>query len=389
MRFWEKWKKKKTFEEKFEELDSEVLTDKDYRDASKVEQYVVERLEQIVEIAKEIEDEKAEYRIVTSYLNDIHKLQDLPEAEKKKIEETAANVVQLNSARTEFLNSAKKLTDAQFAQIEREEKEIPNAIRRLAANEAYQDTLKRDMKYLEREKSRLALHREYLSRQQNTLRRFLYVFSGVMLFLAAAMAIMQEMMGVSFHYGYVMLILLAVLGICGAALKIMGNHTEIRTAEKSINRAITLLNKVKFKYVNVTNAIDYACEKYHVRRSSELNQMWEFYMEAVKEREKYERTSEDLDYFNGRLVRLLKNYQLYDPQIWVTQTIALVDHREMVEITHNLVNRRQKLRDRIEYNVNVIKDQKTEAEQLLDKVGDKRFQVEEIIRTVDSLTENL
>lgn len=389
MRFWEKWKKKKTFEEKFEELDSEVLTDKDYRDASKVEQYVVERLEQIVEIAKEIEDEKAEYRIVTSYLNDIHKLQDLPEAEKKKIEETAANVVQLNSARTEFLNSAKKLTDAQFAQIEREEKEIPNAIRRLAANEAYQDTLKRDMKYLEREKSRLALHREYLSRQQNTLRRFLYIFSGVMLFLAAAMAIMQEMMGVSFHYGYVLLILLAVLGICGAALKIMGNHTEIRTAEKSINRAITLLNKVKFKYVNVTNAIDYACEKYHVRRSSELNQMWEFYMEAVKEREKYERTSEDLDYFNGRLVRLLKNYQLYDPQIWVTQTIALVDHREMVEITHNLVNRRQKLRDRIEYNVNVIKDQKKEAEQLLDKVGDKRFQVEEIIRTVDSLTENL
>lgn len=389
MRFWEKWKKKKTFEEKFEELDSEVLTDKDYRDASKVEQYVVERLEQIVEIAKEIEDEKAEYRIVTSYLNDIHKLQDLPEAEKKKIEETAANVVQLNSARTEFLNSAKKLTDAQFAQIEREEKEIPNAIRRLAANEAYQDTLKRDMKYLEREKSRLALHREYLSRQQNTLRRFLYVFSGVMLFLAAAMAIMQGMVGVSFYYGYVLLILLAVLGICGAALKIMGNHTEIRTAEKSINRAITLLNKVKFKYVNVTNAIDYACEKYHVRRSSELNQMWEFYMEAVKEREKYERTSEDLDYFNGRLVRLLKNYQLYDPQIWVTQTIALVDHREMVEITHNLVNRRQKLRDRIEYNVNVIKEQKKEAEQLLDKVGDKRFQVEEIIRTVDSLTENL
>ena len=112
-------------------------------------------------------------------------------------------------------------------------------------------------------------------------------------------------------------------------------------------------------------------------------------MEAVKEREKYQRTSEDLDYFNGRLVRILSNYQLYDPQIWTTQAAALVDHNEMVEITHNLVTRRQKLRDRIEYNVNVIRDQKKEAEQLLDKVGDKKPQVEEIIRTVDRLMETM
>ncbi len=389
MRFWEKWKKKKTFEEKFEELDATVLTEKDYRDGFKVEQYVVERLEQMAEIMKEIEDEKAEYRIVTSYLNDIHKLQDLPEEEKQKIEEVAVNVVQLNAARSEFLNSAKKLTDAQFAQLEQEEREIPNAIRRLAANEAYQDTLKRDMKHLEREKSRFMLHKEYVSRQQHTLRRFLYVFSAVLLLIAAVMAAVQGMTGVPLHYGYAALLLAAVLGICGASLKIMSNHTEIKTAEQSVNRAITLLNKIKFKYVNVTNAIDYACEKYHVRRSSELNQMWEFYMEAVKEREKYERTNEDLDYFNARLVRLLRNYQLYDPQIWVTQAAALADRREMVEITHNLVGRRQKLRERIEYNLSVIRDQRKEAEQLLDKVGDKRFQVEEIIRSIDSLTENL
>lgn len=389
MGFWKKWKKKNTFEAKFEELDATVLTEKDYRDGTKIEQYVVERLEQMIEVTREIDDEKAEYRMVTAYLNDIQRVEDLPEEDRKKIDETAANVVQLTSARNGFLNSARKLTDAQFAQLEQEEKEIPNAIRRLASNEAYQDTLKQDMKYLEREKSRFMLHKEYLSNQQYTLKRLLYVFMGITIIAAIGMAVIWNITGYNMYYAFLVLLFLAVVSVCGVSLKIMKNNTEIHVAEQSINRAITLLNKVKFKYVNVTNAIDYACEKYHVRRSAELNQMWEYYMEAVKEREKYQRTSEDLDYFSSRLVRLLKNYQLNDPQIWTTQAIALVDHKEMVEITHNLVTRRQKLRDRIEYNMNVIQEQKKEAEQLLDKVGDKRTQVEEIIRAVDRLTETM
>ena len=162
MRFWEKWKKKKndqdTFEAKFEELDATVLTEKDYKNGTKVEQYVVERLEQMIDITREIEDEKAEYRMVTAYLNDIHTIEDLPEEVRKQIDETATNIVQLDSARNGFLNSAKKLTDAQFSQLAREEKEIPDAIRRLASNEAYQDMLCKDMKYLD--ETRVELHYE-------------------------------------------------------------------------------------------------------------------------------------------------------------------------------------------------------------------------------------
>ena len=66
MGFWKKWKKKDTFEAKFEELDATVLTEKDYRDSTKIEQYVVERLEQMIEVTREIDDEKAEYRMVTA-----------------------------------------------------------------------------------------------------------------------------------------------------------------------------------------------------------------------------------------------------------------------------------------------------------------------------------
>ena len=91
---------------------------------------------------------RKEYRIVTSYLNDIETLEKIPKEERDKISEIAVNVVQLNKARTEFLNSSKKLSDAQFTQLEQQERELPEAIKRFKTNELHRDALQRDMKYL-------------------------------------------------------------------------------------------------------------------------------------------------------------------------------------------------------------------------------------------------
>mgnify|MGYP000467754261 CR=1 FL=1 len=51
----------------------------------------------------------------------------------------------------------KKLQMCSFAQMQQEESDIPNAIKRLQSNEAYLETIRRDMKYLEREKGELAV----------------------------------------------------------------------------------------------------------------------------------------------------------------------------------------------------------------------------------------
>lgn len=386
---WGRKKREKDFEKKFGELDAAVLSEKDYGDARKVEQHVVERLEQMIELTKEIEDEKSEYRMVTSYLNDIQRLEELPEEEKNKIAEIAVNVVQLNAARTEFLNSAKKLSDAQFAQLEQQEAQIPDAIKRFTANEMYQDTLKRDMKYLEREKSEWALRKEYLEHQEKRLKNLLYVMVGIAATVAVLFGILQLVLEKDFYYGWMGLIFVTALIICGIYLKIQNDVSELAVAERNQNRAIVLQNKVKIKYVNIANAVDYACEKYHVKSAAELNQQWVYYLEAVKEREKYQRTNEDLEYFNGRLVRMLAKYQLYDAQVWVTQAVALVDPKEMVEVKHGLINRRQKLRGRIEYNLEMVGNQKEETMKLLDKVGEMRPQVEQILDTIDRLSENV
>lgn len=387
MFFWRK-KKEKSFEKKFGELEATILSEKDYKDARKIEQYVVERLEQIIEVTKEIEDEKSEYRMVTAYLNDIQLLEDMPEDEHKKIVEIAVNVVQLNSARTEFLNSSKKLSDAQFTQLERLEEEIPTAIKRLSANEVYRDTLMKDMKYLEREKTEWALRKDYLVHHVNKLKYLLYIMLGVSATAAVIIGLLQLVLELDMFYGWMAWVFVTAVVICVIYLRMQSDREEISAADRCQNRAITLLNKVKLKYVNIANAIEYTCEKYHVESASELNQQWEYYLEAVKEREKYERTSEDLDYFKGRLVRALAQYKFYDAQVWVVQAVALVNPKEMVEVKHGLVSRRQKLRSRIEYNMQIVKEQKEEAEKLLDKVGDMRPQVEQILLAIDKLSEN-
>ena len=50
------------------------------------------------------------------------------------------------------------------------------------------------------------------------------------------------------------------------------------------------------------------------------------------------------------LINQLKRCQLNDPEIWIHQAIAIIDNKEMVEIRHRLNIRRQKLRERIDYN---------------------------------------
>lgn len=390
---WMRKKKQKELEEKYGEAEEGLLSEQDLRSpedpesARRIEQYIVEQLESMMETAREIDDEKSEYRRLTSYLKDVQFLEELQGEERKKIEETAVNVVQLNNSRSSFLNSTKKLSDAQFVQMQLEEDEMPAVIRRFSANEAYRDTLKKDMKYLDREKSEWALRKEFLGHQKRRLKKMLYLLAGTAVVAAVVLIVLQVAFQMDLRYVWTAFVFLAAVSICATYLKIQNDETDITSAERHINRAIVLQNKVKIKYVGMENAVDYACEKYHVRSSAELGQQWEYYLEAVRERERFQRTNEDLEYYNGKLVRQLAGYELYDSRVWVAQAAALVDPKEMVEIKHGLIARRQKVRGRIEYNADALKVRRREILQLLNRVGEKRPQMEEILDSIDRLSE--
>ena len=128
-----------------------------------------------------------------------------------------------------------------------------------------------------------------------------------------------------------------------------------------------------------------AREKYRVKNSYELNYVWEQYLNEVKEREKFEKTNQDLQYFNDKLVGLLKRYRLYDAEVWINRSQALVDKNEMVEVKHNLIVRRQKLRSRIEFNSKSIRERRSEIDSILKKQNINTPEIRGIIDSIDHL----
>lgn len=345
----------------------------------------MEYCEQIMEAAKDLEETKREYRVVTDYLTDIQMIEDLPEAEMKKIQETAQNVQNLNEARDVYRKKVKTISDAQFVQMEQMEDEIPDAIRRLKTNEAYQAAVKRDMQYLEGEKHEWHIHQETMEQEHKILKRVLYGIVAVFVIAVIVISVLSQTIHLDIQMSFLITVLIAGGAGCIVFWRMQNDEREIKKAQASINRAITLLNSVKLKYVNITNAVDYPCEKYHVHNSDELNYIWEQYLEAVKEREKYQRTNEDLEYFTSRLIRDLHAYHLYDAKIWIHQTHALLDKKEMVEVKHELLVRRQKLRDRIETQISNIQNAKSEIEKLLKDYSQHENEIRDVLNSLDKI----
>lgn len=376
-------KKKKTDLVEFPE--EYIIPDKTEGTVHKVQHQALRCCEQMIQLSKELEETKKEYKLVTDYLNDIQILEEIPEQEFEELQGTAQSILGLDQARDEFTNRKKRISDAQFAQMEQMEPDMPRNIRQMQANESYQSMIKRDMDNLEGEKSEWSYYLASLTREQKLLKIGLCLLLPVFLVGVGILEYFQYAL-----YRDVLLISMIFISVCGAAgcaclLRMQNNRRELVRANASINRAITLSNQMKAKYVNVTNAVDYACEKFHVRNSMELNYQWEQYMEAVKELEAANRTNEDLEYFSRKLIRELKAYQLYDAAIWVHQVSALVDKKEMVEVKHYLLVRRQKLRGSLEQQVADIQDAKQQMLTLVRQEKEYKKEIMEVLQSIDQL----
>ena len=155
--------------------------------------------------------------------------------------------------------------------------------------------------------------------------------------------------------------------------------------EKKINKAVTLLNKVKIKYINNINVLDYNCNKFGVKNAKDFEQKWNEYCKMREYEKKFRENTEMLNANNENLVLMLKDIGVVDTDIWLSRCVAIVDPKEMVEIRHELNQRRQLLRERIENNEqlkeNIIKQ--------LDYVINESPQIrDELIQIVKDFSNN-
>ncbi len=362
-----------------------IVEELNLSDEAQAKRYVIDLCEQMIAASKELEDARSEYDLVTCYLTDIQIIEELTEAERAPILDCAMHVAKLDKERNDFLKTQRKLSETQFAQMQEEEDNLPGIIKRLKENERYMDAVKKDLVYLEGQKLQWSILRNEALQAQKLLRKaacyLLAVFASVFVLLLVGAWYFQFDSALPLTIAA----FIAVLAGGYVLVRYQDSQRDIRRADVNRNHAISLENHVKIKYVNIKNAVDYTCEKYHARNSQELEYVYEQYQDEAREKEKFRKTSDDLDYYSKSLVQYLTRLRMYDARVWINHANAIVDSREMVELKHNLIERRQKLRARMEYQIRTIADMKKEARKNISRIGNSGPQIEAIIRKIESI----
>ena len=311
------------------------------------------KCDQIIDATYQMDELKVEYDMVTSYFTDIQTIEELPEDTRKEITDIAKKIAFLEKETKEFLHSDDRISDANFRMIQKMEKNLSEVFGQLKELEDMDEKIKRDMKHLESEKNSQEYLQEKIEEQQSRLRVFLMALGGTSALLVVTLAVIGVIMDVDLMLPVLLIILVVVSMAAFSVVTYRKLSYEYKMSEKRENKAISLMNKVKIKYVNNTSTLEYLYGKYNIKSLRELEYLYDQYTIMVEEVRKFQKSSGDLRQFSDELSKILFSHGIKDPDIWVKQTPALIDPREMVEVKHSLNVRRQKLREQIAYNENL------------------------------------
>ena len=90
----------------------------------------------------------------------------------------------------------------------------------------------------------------------------------------------------------------------------------------------------------------------------------------------FEDSQKNLDANQQDLIYMLRHFRVKDPEIWIHQPEALLNHNEEVEIRHSLNVQRQSLRKRMEYNRDIV-------------AGNAKLEIEDMAKQYPAYTQEI
>ena len=321
-------------------------------DVASREEFVTDCCKTILEVEQQNQEAKSEYQLVTAYLSDIQRIDVMSLQAKSVIEDAAKKVLSLNQERASYEKQEPKITEAQKAFLRQYEEVVPKEIEKLKKEEEYQRLVQTDMKHLEGEKATILMEREELLEKNTFLRKLSVVLCALVLVFICVFLCLQHYRKVDLQIPF---LLTVILGLCGAIYIMSATRKtlyQLKVSELKMKKLITLLNKIKLKYINCTSTIEYVYEKYHIESAMQFAFMWQEYVRIKEEEAKFRKNADLISRYQKTIIDELKKQGLEDPNIWAYQPIALIDSKEMVEVRHRLNVRRQKLREKIDFNFN-------------------------------------
>jgi len=326
--------------------------------------YVQNCLDQIADASKEIDTLKKEYSAVTSYLTDMEEVEALPEDLQKKLKAAATHIDETTQIREQYLKKENRMSDEQFAHMEQMEQEVEDGIQKLEEAEHYQKLIRSDLRRLDNERHANAYQKKELVKSLGNYRGMTVISFVFMLVLLAVLLALQILLELEVRIPIILTIGFAAVAMVLCFVKYGDAVREIEQREIDESRLIGLQNTVKIRYVNNTQLLDYLYMKFQVDDLEELRDLWSRYADEKKDRERYEDATKDVAYYQGELLDVLNGTRVKDPEVWLHRTKAILDNREMVEVRHKLLVRRQSLRTQLDYNQKVAKQALEEVKDL-------------------------
>ncbi len=321
-----------------------------FHDQQQRTRYIAECLEQIAEGSREIDMLKGEYEKVTSYLKDMEEIEALPDAQRAEVNSVARKLISYESDIEKFRTRKSPLTDEQFAALRRRENEIEGGLASIKENERMAVLIKKDLKRLDGERKAVAFRKSELKDSMENMRGMAVIFTAAAAGLMVILAIMQFALDMNVYIGYFLCVATAAIAITVVCVRYIDAGKEYDRASGNMGKLIQLQNTVKIRYVNNRNLLSYLYIKYECKNGQELEQLWSMYKQEYEDRRQFNENTVGLHQAKEDLIRLLARYHVTSPARWIDQLAALLDKREMVELRHGLILRRQALREQIDYN---------------------------------------
>lgn len=356
----------------------------DFRDEEQRSRYVVNCLEQMAEASKEIDLLTGEYNLVTSYLTDTDEIEALPESEREVIDLIARKLSTLEQETKRYRGKKNRMSDTLYYQMRRRETEVAEGIEKLKEAEHYAGLVKRDLRRLDGERNAYEYRRAELHNGMNNLRGMAVIFLTALVVCVLMLLGLQFIFEMDTYVGYILAVAVAAVALTVLSVKFMDADKEQRRVERGINKIIQLQNKVKIRYVNNRQLLDYLYLKYETDSAKNLEISWNNYLQEKEERKQFAEAEAKTEFYQKELVEKLSHYRVSDPHRWIHQVGALLDRREMVEIRHELVQRRQSLRKQLDYNTDVAQTAKKE---IMTVVEQHPAYAREILEMVDRYEE--
>ena len=357
----------------------------DLKDESARIAYLERLRDTVLDAKRSCEEVKFEYGRVTSYLKDIQLIDQAQDDEKAKIYDSAKRIVELTELRKSLRHKRYQISDAQRKALDRFEDDVPRDTEKLLEYEDMQVKIHNDLRRLNGEKTFLANEKEGINRKQKSLRNITIAFTFIIVTAFIVLGLLATVVAADVTLPIIAAGAFAFLVAAIIMTESRRNRMEMIVIEKKQNRAVSITNRVKINYVNNFRALEYLTTKYHVRNATELDFVYSQYRQAKREWARQREGTIQIEENHDILINTLRSIGVRDREIWFTQAKALIDPSEMVEVRHELNQKRAKLREQLDYNTKVMTEVLNEMDRIRSKKPEYEADVERVLSEMDAL----